>query len=67
MSERNGPGGMKTDIRSPMMTSGVATPSAASKSIAVVIKTAATNPASNPAEIAFVLLTMSTDLTTCAP
>jgi hypothetical protein len=48
-----------------MMTSGVATPSAASKSIAVVIKTAATNPASNPAEIVFVLLMMSADLTTC--
>ena len=41
-----------------MMTSGVATPSVASNNIAVVITTAATNPASNPAEIAFVLLTM---------
>ena len=39
-----------------MMTSGVATPSVASNNIAVVITTAATNPASNPAEIAFVLL-----------
>ena len=39
-----------------MMTSGVATPSVASNNIAVVITIAATNPASNPAEIAFVLL-----------
>ena len=45
-----------------MMTSGVATPSVASNNIAVVITTAATNPASNPAEIAFVLLTIA-DLT----
>ena len=49
---------MKTERRSPMMKSGVATPSVASNNIAVVITTAATNPASNPAEIAFVLLTM---------
>ena len=41
-----------------MMKSGVATPSVASNNIAVVSTTAATNPASNPAEIAFVLLTM---------
>ena len=41
-----------------MMTSGVATPSVASNNIAVVNTTAATNPASNPAEIAFVVLTM---------
>src|SRR3954447_23205440 len=41
MSERNGPGGMKTERRSPMITSGVATPSAASSNIAVVITTAA--------------------------
>ena len=54
MSERNGPGGMKTERRSPMMTSGVATPSVASNNIAVVSTTAATNPASNPAAIAFV-------------
>ena len=41
-----------------MMTSGVATPSVASNNIAVVITTAATNPASNPADIAFVLITL---------
>ena len=58
MSERNGPGGMKTERRSPMITSGVATPSAASSNIAVVITTAATNPASKPAKIAFDLLMM---------
>ena len=38
-----------------MITSGVATPNVASNNIAVVIKAAATNPASNPAKIAFVL------------
>jgi hypothetical protein len=47
---------MKTERRSPMMTSGVATPSVASSNIAVVIAIPATNPASNPAQIAFVLL-----------
>ncbi len=41
-----------------MMTRGVATPSVASNNIAVVITIPATNPASNPARIAFVLLTM---------
>src|SRR5262245_53518364 len=56
MSERNGPGGINTESRSPMMTSGVATPSVASNNIAVVITTAATNPASNPARMVFVLL-----------
>src|SRR5262245_24498637 len=55
MSERNGPGGMKTERRSPIMKSGVATPSVASNNIAVVIRTAARNPASNPARMAFVL------------
>jgi hypothetical protein len=39
-----------------MIMSGVATPSVASNNIAVVITTAATNPASKPANIAFVLL-----------
>ena len=39
-----------------MMTSGVATPRVASNNIAVVITIAATNPASNPARIAFALL-----------
>jgi hypothetical protein len=38
------------------MTRGVATPSVASNNIAVVITIAATNPASNPVSIAFVLL-----------
>ena len=41
-----------------MITSGVASPSVASNNIAVVITTAATNPATSPAEIAFVLVTM---------
>jgi hypothetical protein len=40
-----------------MMKRGVATPSVASKNIAVVIAIPATNPASNPEKIAFVLLT----------
>src|SRR5436305_9377626 len=57
MSERNGPGGMNTERRSPIITSGVATPRAASNNITVVITTPATNPASKPATIAFVLLT----------
>src|SRR6184192_49479 len=48
--ERNGPGGMKTESRSPIITSGVATPSTAS------------NPASSPAKIAFVLFTAVVDL-----
>ena len=48
---------MKTESRSPIITSGVATPSVASNNIAVVITTAATNPATNPAVIAFVPLT----------
>jgi hypothetical protein len=39
-----------------MITSGVAAPSVASNNIAVVITTAATDPASRPAEMAFVLL-----------
>ena len=63
MIERNGPGGMNTDRRSPMITNGVATPSVASNNIAVVITTAATNPASNPAEIAFVCVTIADDVT----
>ena len=63
MTERNGPGGMNTESRSPIITSGVATPSAASSNIAVVITMPATNPASNPATIAFVLLTMLAHLT----
>src|SRR4029077_15794401 len=56
MSERNGPGEMKTERRSPMITSGVATPSTASNNIAVVITIPASNPAMSPAKIAFVLL-----------
>jgi hypothetical protein len=39
-----------------MITSGVATPSAARNNIATVMTIPPTNPASNPAEIAFVLL-----------
>jgi hypothetical protein len=54
---------MKTERRSPMMTSGVATPSVASNNIAAVITIAATNPASNPAEIAFVRVTIADDVT----
>src|SRR5581483_4877342 len=57
--ERNGPGGMKTERRSPMITKGVATPSTASKSITVVITMPASNPATRPAKIAFLLLTHS--------
>src|SRR6266478_9223181 len=67
MSERNGPGGMNTERRSPIIASGVATPSAASSNIAVVITIPATNPASKPAQIAFVLLTALVDLTEFAP
>ena len=48
---------MNTERRSPIITSGVATPRAASNNITVVITTPATNPASKPATIAFVLLT----------
>ena len=60
--ERNGPGGMKTESRSPITTSGVATPSTASNNIAAVITTPASNPASSPAKIAFVLFTAVVDL-----
>jgi len=60
--ERNGPGGMKTESRSPIITSGVATPSTASNNIAAVITTPASNPASSPAKIAFVLFTAVVDL-----
>jgi hypothetical protein len=48
---------MKTERRSPMITSGVATPSTASNNIAVVITIPASNPAMSPAKITFVLLT----------
>src|SRR5215470_11641781 len=54
--ERNGPGGMKTESRSPMMKSGVATPKHASNNIMTVIAIAATKPASIPAESALVLV-----------
>ncbi|PYL34896.1 MAG: hypothetical protein DMF38_06850 [Verrucomicrobia bacterium] len=60
--ERNGPGEMKTERRSPMITSGVATPSTASNNIAAVITTPASNPTSSPAKIAFVLFTAVVDL-----
>ena len=46
-----------------MMTSGVATPSVASNNIAVVITTAATNPASNPARDRFCFAHDVADLT----
>src|SRR3954465_12455221 len=60
MIERNGPGLMKTERRSPMMTSGVATPHMASNNITIVIAIPATSPASNPAVTAFdLLMTMS--------
>src|SRR5438034_10360852 len=56
MSERNGPGGMKTESRSPIITSGVATPKYASNNIMTVIAIAAMKPASKPAAITFVRL-----------
>src|SRR5213593_4237199 len=56
MSERKGPGGMKTESRSPIITSGVATPKYASNNIMTVIAIAAMKPASKPAAIAFVRL-----------
>jgi len=65
--ERNGPGEMKTERRSPMITSGVATPSTASNNIAAVITTPASNPASSPTQIAFVLFTAVVDLTGFPP
>ena len=52
MRSRNGPGLMNTDIRSPMITSGVAIPAAASRSITRVIAIPAIRPASNPAATA---------------
>src|SRR6266568_8998177 len=58
---------MKTERRSPMITSGVATPSTASNNIAVVITIPASNPASSPAKIALVVLTAAADLTISAP
>src|SRR5437763_13804317 len=67
MSERNGPGGMNTERRSPIITSGVARPSVASSNITVVIKVPATNPANKPAKIALVLLTELVDPTEYAP
>src|SRR6266566_6739630 len=67
MSERNGPGGMNTERRSPIITSGVATPSVASSNIAVVITVPAINPANKPAKIALVLLTALVDPTEYAP
>src|SRR5213078_4512315 len=67
MSERNGPGGINTERRSPIITSGVATPSVASSNIAVVITVPAINPANKPAKIALVLLTALVDPTEYAP
>src|SRR5439155_8222685 len=60
-------GGLNTERRSPISTSGVATPSVASSNIAVVIKVPATNPANKPAKIALVLLTALVDPTEYAP
>ena len=54
---------MKTERRSPMITSGVATPNVASNNIAAVINTAATNPASNPAKIVLDRVTIANDVT----
>src|SRR5215468_9647360 len=54
---------MKTERRSPMITSGVATPNTASNNITAVITPPASNPASSPTKIAFVLLTPFTYLT----
>src|SRR6266581_5413862 len=59
MSERNGPGEIKTESRSPIMTSGVATPRHASNSIVTVMAAAATEPASKPAESALTLVIMA--------
>src|SRR5882724_3889429 len=56
MSERNGPGGIKTESRSPIITSGVATPKHASNNIMAVMAIAATKPASKPVESVFVQL-----------
>src|SRR5450759_139013 len=56
MMERNGPGEMKTESRSPIITSGVATPKHARTSMTTVIAMPATSPASKPADSAFVLL-----------
>src|SRR5438270_927622 len=56
MIERNGPGLIKTESRSPMMASGVATPTSARINITTVIAIPAIRPASKPAEKAFVLL-----------
>jgi hypothetical protein len=47
---------MKTESRSPMMTSGVATLNDASNNIATVMAMPATTPASSPADNAFDLL-----------
>src|ERR1700736_1823879 len=56
MIERNGPGFIKTERRSPMIASGVARPKQASTNITTVIAMPATSPASNPAKRAFDLL-----------
>src|SRR2546423_11786416 len=60
--KRNGRGEMKTESRSQIITSGVPTPSTASNNTAAVITTRASNPASSPAKIAFVLFTAVVDL-----
>ena len=56
MIDKNGPGGIRTESRSPMMKSGVATPNHASNNIVAVMAIAAMSPANNPAKSAFDLL-----------
>src|SRR6266567_8010562 len=63
MMERNGPGEIKTERRSPIMASGVATPKEASNNIATAIAMPAIRPASRPAKIAFDRLIIIVDLT----
>ena len=61
MIERNGPGFIKTESRSPMIASGVATPKRASANITTVMAIPAISPASNPAKRAFDLLISCSD------
>ena|SRR5216684_2612402 len=66
MIDRNGPGFIKTESRSPMIASGVATPKQASTNMTTVIAIPAISPASNPTENAFDLLMKIVDLTKSA-
>src|SRR5437879_7684968 len=63
MIDKNGPGEIKTESRSPKMASGVAMPKQASNNIAAVMAVPATRPASKPAKIAFDRLIIIVDLT----